>query len=286
VYKTAFFTIDVEEYYHICGAKSAPLRADWDSLQVTVEKNLMRLLEIFALHKVKTTCFFLGYIARKHPGLVRETLQQGHEIASHGMYHQVVYDLTQAEIRADVTDAKHLLEDIAGQEVIGYRSPSFSATDKTPWLYETLIETGYKYDSSLFPASRADGGMVSGHTAPHFIKTQAGKILEFPISVAPVLGKSICFFGGGYLRLFPIKIILNQAEYLYRKGSPVLYYIHPREIDPQHPRLPLSVIKNFKTYVNLTTVKAKLDKILTTGSFMTLRDYYLTKVSEQAGHYD
>jgi polysaccharide deacetylase family protein (PEP-CTERM system associated) len=190
------------------------------------------------------------------------------------------------QFKSDVTDAKKLLEDITGEEIIGYRSPSFSATDQTPWFYETLSEAGYKYDSSLFPAKRAEGGMSSNRIYPHIIDTGSGNILEFPISVTPILGKNFCFFGGGFLRLFPGKVIKNRANYLKQRGIPPLYYIHPREIEPHHPRLALPPLKYFKTYVNLKTVRPKLDMILTTGRFMTLKDYYHQSMINGAFRHD
>lgn len=279
---TSFFTIDVEEYYHICGTKSAPPLSEWDKLPVTVEKNLLKLLDVFNNYNVKTTCFFLGYIAKKHPHLVKETLRQGHEIASHGMYHDVVYNMTEQQFGNDIADAKHLLEDITGKEIIGYRSPSFSATGKTPWFFEALIKAGYKYDSSVFPANRSDGGMKSDMSKPAFINTANGKIFEFPISTTPILGKNFCFFGGGYLRLFPVNVILNRAAKLKENDIPVLYYIHPREIDPHHPRLKMSIIKNFKTYVNLNSVQTKLDKIISSSDFVTLEQYYNKTVKDES----
>lgn len=277
----SFFTIDVEEYYHICGINSVPPISQWDSIPSTVEENLMRLLQVFREHDVKTTCFFLGCIAKKHPSLVKEVMDMGHEIASHGFYHEVIYKMTRDQFRKDIKDTRHLLEDITGNEIIGYRSPSFSVTSAIPWYFDTLQETGYKYDSSVFPARRSDGGMKSLSLSPHWIETLAGRILEFPITVTPIMGKNICFFGGGYLRLFPKSIITHQADKLKQRGIPVLYYIHPREIDPRHPRLKMNPLKRFKSYVNLRTVKPKLEAILSNDSFTTLGEFYEKHATEK-----
>lgn len=270
----SIFTIDVEEYYHICGDNIAPPVSEWDELPVTVEKNLYTLLDIFNQYNVKTTCFFLGYLAKKHPHLVKAALDQGHEIASHGMYHQVINQLTLADFTKDITDSKHLLEDIAGQEVQCYRSPSFSVLEDDTNFFDLLINAGYRSDSSVFPAKRSDGGSRSSIITPHWISTSSGRILEFPVTVSSVLGKNICFFGGGYLRLFPIQLILRQAMKLKEKGIPVLYYIHPREIDPAHPKLIMKPLKKFKTYVNLPSVRPKLNSILQSSTFITIADYY------------
>jgi polysaccharide deacetylase family protein (PEP-CTERM system associated) len=263
----------VEDYFHIYDTNGMPPFSEWDNFPSGVEAHLNKLFELLAKHDVKATCFFLGYIAQKYPHLVKSALKNGHEVASHGMYHKLTNQMTEQEFLQDIIFSKHLLEDISGEQVYGYRSPCFSATGENPWLFENLVKAGYKYDSSVFPASRVGGGIKTNQTFPHWIPTSNGNLYEFPISVRKVLGKNICFFGGGYLRLFPKPVIMKMADSIYKEGNPVLYYIHPREIDPQHPRIPLGYKQRFKSYVNLKTVKPKLESIFGKGSFQTCNEY-------------
>ena len=206
---------------------------------------------------MQVTCFFLGWIGERFPHLVKEAAARGHEIASHGYGHQLVFKQTRDQFHDDVRKARLLLEDIAGAPVLGYRAPGFSTTDETPWFFDALVKAGYQYDSSLFPAARGHGGVRDGRRDPHRIGEDDG-IIELPISVADMMGKRICFFGGGYLRLFPYWLIRKKAQEVLAEGRPVVFYIHPREIDPKHPRLPMSRKRTFKSYVNLDSTEWKV----------------------------
>ncbi len=269
----SLFTIDVEDYYHFFENRGAPPVEEWDSIPNRVEKNFRILLEILNKHEVKATCFFLGYVGKRFPKLVKEAYEAGHDIGAHSMHHSLIFNMTEQQFYEDVLRNKEILENIIGDRVEGFRSPSFSLTDSTPWFYEVLCRAGYTFDSSLFPASRENGGYAGTRKDPHIVETKYGTICEFPITVAPVFSKDICFFGGGYLRLFPRSIIMQMSKKVNKLGLPVLYYLHPREIDPDHPRLKMKPIGYFKSYVNLKTVKPKLDTILSSNKFMTLREY-------------
>jgi polysaccharide deacetylase family protein (PEP-CTERM system associated) len=166
-----------------------------------------------------------------------------------------------------------VLEDIAGAPVLGFRASGFSVTEKTPWFFEKLVEAGYSYDSSTFPASRGHGGLAGGALAPYGRDTPAGKLAEFPVTVSEVLGKRLCFFGGGYLRLFPYPLVKHMSRAVLEQGRPVIFYVHPREIDPGHPRLPMSASRRFKTYVNLDTTERKIRQILADFPVTTFGDY-------------
>src|SRR5215467_14057594 len=238
---TCIFSVDVEDWFHILQIPGAPGIADWDSLPSRVEMDFLRLLDLFDETGVKVTCFFLGWVGERFPNLVREALGRGHEIASHGYAHQLVFEQSWDEFLLDIRRAKSILEDAAGQAVNGYRSPGFSATTRTDWFFECLAEAGYEYDSSIFPAKRNHGGIVNARREPHSVETPQGPILEFPVSVADVVGRPMCFFGGGYLRLFPYSWIRRAAEQVIAGGRPVIFYVHPREIDPNHPRLKMPI---------------------------------------------
>jgi len=259
--QTSIFSIDVEDWFHILDVPSAPTMDQWADLPSRVEKNFTKLLDLCSEKNVQVTCFFLGWVAERFPHLVKEAARRGHEVASHGYGHRLVYEVSRREFYDDVRRARLLLEDISGIEVVGYRAPGFSTTDETPWFFDALAEAGYQYDSSVFPAARGHGGMPQGRREPHRIG-ENGALLEVPITVADLLGKPMCFFGGGYLRLFPYWLIRKMAAQVLGEGRPVVFYVHPREVDPAHPRLPMSRKRQFKTYVNLETTEVKLRRIL------------------------
>ena len=256
------FSVDVEDWFHILNAKSTPSLSTWDKLPSRVEGNLYRLLDLFSEKQVHVTCFFLGWVAERFPHLVRESAKRGHEIASHGYAHRLVYDMNPAEFYQDALHSREILEDIAGAAVVGYRSAGFSQTGRTPWFFEQLARAGYQYDASVFPAVGGHGGMRKACRTPYAIVHGTTKLIEVPRTVARVAGESMCFFGGGYLRLFPYWLIRRMARQVLNAGRPLVFYVHPREIDPTHPRLPLSSFRRFKCYVNLDETEGKILRIL------------------------
>jgi polysaccharide deacetylase family protein (PEP-CTERM system associated) len=266
------FSVDVEDWFHILALPTTPDVAQWDTLPSRVEPNFRRMLDLFSEHRVSVTCFFLGWVAERFPALVREAVERGHEIASHGYAHTLAYRMTPEAFATDVRRAKDVLEGITGKPVLGYRAPGFSVTEDTPWFFAKLAEVGYRYDSSVFPASRQHGGMTAP-LAPYVITTPNGPLVEVPITVARVLGKPLCFFGGGYLRLFPYALTQRMGRRVLREERPVVFYIHPREIDPHHPRLPMGPARRFKSYVNLRTTEPKVRRILREFQVTTFERY-------------
>lgn len=269
----SIFSVDVEDWFHILDIPSAPPLASWDGLPSHVERNFFRLLDLFAELEVKVTCFFLGWVAERFPHLVKRALTEGHEIASHGYTHRLVYEMGRDQFYREAVSARKLLEDLSGGPVLGYRSAGFSVRQDTDWFFEELARAGYQYDSSVFPASRGHGGIDQFRREPHRVVSRGASILEFPITVVDLFGKPLCFFGGGYLRLFPYPLIHHMAERVLREGRPVVFYIHPREIEPAHPRIPMTVRRRFKTYVNLASTETKLRRILLAFPVTTFRDY-------------
>ena len=269
----SIFSVDVEDWFHVLDVAGAPAFSSWHQLPSIVEPDFRRLLDLFDQHHARVTCFFLGWVAERYPHLVREAAARGHEVASHGYAHRLVYQSSRQEFFEDASRARRLLEDLAGTPVLGYRSAGFSVTDKTQWFFEALVEAGYSYDSSVFPAARGHGGMSDARREPHCISTPAGPLMEFPITVSTLLGKPLCFFGGGYLRLFPSWLIRRAVRQVLGEGRPVVFYIHPREIDPSHPRIPMPLTRRFKSYVNLRTTETKLRRILAEFPVTTFRDF-------------
>jgi polysaccharide deacetylase family protein (PEP-CTERM system associated) len=268
-------SIDVEDWFHILELESTPNLHEWENLESRIENNFLNMLDILEEKNVKATCFFLGWIAEKYPQLVREASKRKHEIASHGYAHQLIYTQTEKQFYEDISKTKHILENISGTEVIGYRAPGFSIIPETTWAFAQLAKAGYKYDSSLFPAKRGHGYFLETKLYP--FKIVDFDFYEFPITVAHFLSKNICFFGGGYLRLFPYWLIKIMTKQVANENRPVIYYIHPREIDINQPRLDMNLKRQFKSYINLKTTKVKLRKIIANNEYISfagcLREY-------------
>jgi len=258
----SIFSIDVEDWFNLSGTGFEPHPSEWDRLESRIERNLHSLLELLAAGGGTATCFVVGYFAKRFPQLIREAADAGHEIASHSYFHRLVYEMSPAEFYEDALAARKLLEDVSGRAVRGFRAPAFSVTEQTPWFFEKLIEAGYGYDSSVFPAPHQTGGFATDRLEPHRVQTAAGTIAEFPITAVRVFGRPMCFFGGGYLRLFPYRLIRTMGHAALNENRPVVFYVHPREIDPAHPRLPLSARRKFTCYVNLHSTRPKIRRIL------------------------
>jgi polysaccharide deacetylase family protein (PEP-CTERM system associated) len=272
-------TIDVEDWFHILEVESTPTVQRWDALESRVERNFLSLLDEIDDAQASVSCFFLGWIAERYPHLVREASARGHEVASHGYAHQLVYCQSRAEFAEDIKRSKGVLEDILGTQVLGYRAPGFSITRDTSWAFDEIAAAGFEYDSSVFPARRGHGGMEGGELAPYWIETNTGPLLEIPVSVIPVLGQRLCAFGGGYLRLAPYPIIDRLSKAVNKSGRPVIYYLHPREIDPDHPRIDMGMLRRFKSYVNLHSTRPKLRKLLRDQDLVTFRGWIEQNVS-------
>jgi polysaccharide deacetylase family protein (PEP-CTERM system associated) len=261
------FTVDVEEWFHIVEAAGAPARGEWDRAESRVERGTDRLLGILERAGVKATFFVLGWIAERHPDLLRRVAAAGHELASHGLAHDLIYEMTPERFREETKRAKALVEDVAGAAVVGYRAASFSITPAVPWAFDVLAELGFSYDSSIFPAPRAHGGFELDRRRPFRITGPAGgTLLEFPIVPLDLGPLRIPFAGGGYLRLLPLALVRAATRRLNARGIPVTYYVHPREVDPDQPRIPLPAVRRFQYYVNLAGTPDKLARLLDRAS--------------------
>lgn len=266
------FSIDVEDWFHILDAPSTPRLAEWDTLPSRVEGNFLRLLDLASEQSVRCTCFFLGWVAERFPHLVTAAVRRGHEIASHGWAHRLAYELTPEEFYQDAARSKRVLEEISGRRVLGYRSAGFSLGEGNAWVFDQLLRAEYVYDSSVFPAHHGHGGWHNGQFSPYRLQRRGGTLLEFPMTIEKVFGMPVCFFGGGYLRLFPVTVILTMTASVLRQGRPAIFYVHPREIDPEQPRLAMSRWRRFKSYVNLDTTEPKLRQLLASFQFTTLEE--------------
>lgn len=265
-------TIDVEDWFHILDTPKAPPPEQWADMPLRAQKGIEKLLVMLAERNTRATFFWLGWMAERFPRLVRQCLKAGHEIGSHGYLHVLAYEVGRDRFFADIQKGKSVLEDLVGQPVLGFRAPGFGITARTPWAFDVIKEAGYEYDSSVFPASRGHGGMGESPVGPYLIHTEYGFLPEIPMSVIDILGKRMSLFGGGYLRLAPRQIIRWGISKLRKTNQPLVVYLHPREVDPYHPRLPLSPLRRFKSYVNLRATMPKLNWLCSSYSFSTMRE--------------
>ena len=257
------FTVDVEEWFHVLDTDLAPAPATWNEQTVRVDRNTRVLLDQLDAAGVRGTFFTLGWIGERHPDLVREVARRGHEVACHGHEHVLAFRVGQKAFREDARRAKRVLEDVVGTEVAGYRAGGFSITPETPWAFDELAEAGFRYDSSVFPARRGHGGFPGGLQVPHRILTPGGGgLVEFPIAPAGIGPWQLPYSGGGYLRFFPSLLVRACARRSLARGVPVNIYVHPREVDPGQPRLPLPWKRRFMTYVNIGRGERKVKALL------------------------
>ena len=265
-----FFTVDVEEHFQVSAFEGYVSRADWDSYESRVRRNVDRLLEILDRHECHGTFFVLGWIAERHPNVVRSISACGHEIASHGWDHRRVTDLTPEEFRGSVRRSKHTLEVLSGAPVLGYRAPSFSIVPGREWALDILIEEGYRYDSSLFPIPRPGYGYASAPREPHQLTRPTGTLLELPPATLRWMGWNLPAAGGAYFRIFPYGLVgaaFRQAE---RRGVPATFYVHPWEIDPDQPRLAVPTGARLRHYTGLHRTPPRLRRLLSEFRFTSI----------------
>ncbi|MEP7154372.1 MAG: XrtA system polysaccharide deacetylase [Betaproteobacteria bacterium] len=267
------FSVDVEDYFQVEAFSSIVERSEWDGYASRVEANTDRVLELMARKGVLGTFFVLGWVARKYPGVVRAIAAQGHEIASHGMTHRLVYLQAPEVFRQETIDSKALLEDQCQRPVVGYRAATYSITRKSLWALDILFDAGFRYDSSIFPVWHDKYGIPDAPRLPHRMKTPLGnEIVEFPITVLERAGMRIPIAGGGYFRLFPYTFSRWALAQVNREGNDFVFYIHPWEVDPDQPRMKnASASSRFRHYLNLDRCEQRLDNLLGDFKFGTMR---------------
>ena len=269
----AAMSIDVEDWFQVENLKSVVPRATWNSRESRVERNTDRMLDLMAAHDARCTCFILGWIAEKYPTLVRRIADAGHEIASHGYWHELVYSLSPDQFREDVRRTNELLEGITGAKVRGYRAPNFSITD---WAIDVLRELGMEYDSSAFPTVAHDRyGKLSGIGAGKPIVTLREGFSEVCVSCLNLGRRGLPWGGGGYFRLLPYPAFRRGVAHILSSGQPYVFYIHPWEIDGEQPRMSGGGLKRshqFRHYVNIRRCEARWDRLLGDFQWTTIAD--------------
>jgi polysaccharide deacetylase family protein (PEP-CTERM system associated) len=263
-------SFDLEDYYHVNAFESAN-RDNWAGFTSRVVQSTQRVLELLDEASCKATFFTLGWVAENYPELIREIAERGHEVACHSDKHRRIFDMTAAEFRDDTRVAKDRLEQIIGRGIIGYRAPSFSITKDSLWAFEILAETGFRYDSSIFPVDHPNYGMPRGPRGAFRVPTPRGTIVEFPMPTLELGGARSPFGGGAYLRLLPYWYTRWGIRFLNeREGQPACVYVHPWEIDPEQPRMKGSVTARVRHYLGLRGLETKLRGLLRDFDFQTM----------------
>lgn len=261
-------TFDIEEWFHLLDCDATRTENEWKSYEVRIYDNVERLFRVLEDTNTKATFFIIGWIAKTYPDLVRR-ISEKYQIGCHTMNHQLVWQQTPEEFKADVEEGVKMLEDITRKKVECFRAPGFSIRESEAWAFEILAELGIKYDCSVFPAAHAHGGMPSyPKAAPGMIEYHGIQIKEFPVGFKTIAGKHIMFSGGGYFRLFPYTLVKK-----WTKGSKeyLLSYIHPRDLDAGQPMIKsLSATRKFKSYVGLKGAEQKLRRWLTDFRFVDI----------------
>ena len=266
-------TVDVEDYFQVSAFEQNISRSNWDNMEVRVDRNTSRILDLFAEHNTKATFFVLGWVAERFPCLVKRICDEGHELASHGSSHLRVTSQTRTEFRDDIERAKQLLEDISGQQVKGYRAPSYSIGKANLWAHEEVEEAGYLYSSSVYPVHHDLYGFPE---APRHIFKCRDNLFEIPITTLPVGKHNLPVGGGGYFRLYPYKFSQWAIKSINNKEKrPAIFYFHPWEIDPDQPRQQASFKSRFRHYLNLSRMEKRVTCLLKDFQWGRMDQVYL-----------
>ena len=267
-------SFDVEEYFQVEAASSGIPRDEWDSYPRRLSPAMDCILALLAERGITATFFVLGWVARHERDVVRRIAEAGHEIASHGMSHEMICRLTPDAFRREVLDSRKLLEDISGDQVLGYRAPTFSITRETSWALDVLTECAFRYDSSIFPIRHDRYGVPDApRFAHHALGPAGGSILEIPPLTMRLFKSNLPVGGGGYLRLLPIRLLGRALKAAASRGESGMLYLHPWELDPDQPVLPMSRISRWRHRVGLARTESKLRWLLERFDFTSVREH-------------
>ena len=265
------FSVDVEDWYH---GIELPVES-WPNYEKRIRFSMGALLELLQARGVRVTCFVLGRLAEEHPDLVKQIHRAGHEIATHGYSHAKVYELTPARFRSELRHSIALLEDLTGQRVIGHRAPYFTITRKSWWALDILSEEGILYDSSIYPVRNLRYGIPDAHRLPSYLPLKNGlQILEIPVSTLPLPRFNLPLGGGAYLRIYPYWFLRQCLKHLESRREKINLYIHPWELDPLHPVIPLPFRVSATHYVNLRSTQSKLESLFLDFKFAPYQEVY------------
>jgi polysaccharide deacetylase family protein (PEP-CTERM system associated) len=264
------FTVDLEDWFCSHNLQHAVNYKSWDQQESRVERNTFKLLELLNSRKVIATFFVLGWIAERFPGLVKVIQEEGHEIASHGYAHQLVTAMGKEEFKTDILRSINVLEEICGKKPDGYRAPAFSITRKNKWAFEVLQQAGFRYDSSVYPFTmHPDYGFRNASLAMHYPVKQ---LLEVPLSCSNYAGIRIPCSGGAYLRFYPYSLFSHLSRNILNKNRPLIFYIHPWEVDDAPPKVLLPFFKSLRHYYNSSSSVKKIERLLSEFEFTSIQN--------------
>ena len=268
-------SVDVEDYFQAEAFSDVVPREAWDRYPSRVVANTQRLLQLLAAQNMHATFFVLGWVAERHPALVREIAAAGHELACHSYWHRLIFKLDPITFKEDTARAKHAIEQAAGQPVFGYRAPTYSITARSLWALEVLAEQGFRYDSSIFPIRHDTYGIPDAPRFPFRISTASGALVEYPLTTFRLRlwrDHNLPVGGGGYLRILPswyTRLGLRKAR---EEDLPVIIYVHPWEIDPEQPRIAGRLRSRLRHYTNLRNTYGRLAGMLEESEFTSFQD--------------
>lgn len=252
-------SVDVEDWFQVGAFENVIARGEWDAIKTRVEDNVYRVIDLFAEADVKATFFTLGWVAKRHPDMIRRIADAGHELASHGYDHARVFTFTRSEFAEDIRKARDIIEDCSGVRVTGYRAPSFSIDQRTPWAFAELAEQGYAYSSSVAPVVHDHYGWPE---APRFAFKPLpwSSLVELPVTTAILGGRRVAAGGGGFFRVLPYGFSRWAIRQVNRtEGRPAVFYFHPWEVDPDQPRVDHAPLRSrFRHYTGLAKMADKL----------------------------
>lgn len=267
-------SIDVEDYFQVWAFSDVIKRESWDGYALRVEDTTRRAIDLFARTETKATFFCLGWVAERFPALMRDIVNGGHELASHGYDHTKVFDQSREDFRDDITKTKKILEDIAGVKVGGFRAAGFSIDRRTPWAHDVMAEVGYEYSSSSHPIAHDHYGDPDAPTGPHFPSSDG--VMELPVATTTVLNRRVTCAGGGWFRATPYA----ASRHLLKKSrgdleGPSIFYFHPWEIDPDQPKIKSAARgRKFRHYLHLSSNEKKLERLMSDFSWGRIDQYY------------
>jgi polysaccharide deacetylase family protein (PEP-CTERM system associated) len=263
-------TVDVEDYFQVSNFENIVKREEWDKYEHRVVNNTRRILDILSKNNTKATFFILGWTAKRFPEIIEKIDREGHEVASHGYSHRLVYKMSKEEFRDELAESVNILERITGKKVIGYRAASCSITQRSLWAFDILRELGIKYDASIFPIHHDRYGIPA---AERYINSYNHHgVVEFPFSTVQVLGQNLPVAGGGYFRLYPYWFTRLAIHRINGEGFPAMIYVHPWEIDDKQPRMDTNFTTRFRHYVNIEKTQNRLEHLLKDFKFTRAAD--------------
>lgn len=266
-------SFDIEEFFQVANFTAIYPRSSWDEIPSRLDVGMDRLLALLDRRGARATMFFLGWIAVRRPDLVKRCHDAGHEVASHGWEHEFLWDLEGEDgFREHLRRTEEAIEAAGAPRPAGFRASTFTLTKRTWWAFDVLAERGYLYDSSVHPVRHPTYGIPDFDPGISTVETAHGPIVEFPVTTFPVGSKNLPIGGGGYFRLLPGAVHRAALARVTKLGRPVALYLHPWEFDPEQPRVAATPLKKFRHYVGLGKSLTRLDRLLQTWSFGTMRE--------------